>query len=388
MRDSFLVQNGYISAEILEILEQTWVSVPNWKWIALVLLFTVAFCLRYLIRVGLGKIRRALRGRQESNSFFHFLFNLELEIPLAWIVVSLLLLTGIDSLALSPTLDKYLKILVQLVLAFHIIVLAYKSVEALRQLFNHISIGTGTGLESQLVPFAIRALQILVVILGVLMTLQNFGVNVVSVLAGLGLGGLALALAAQDTAANVFGSITILFDRPFKIGDFIKVGNTEGTVESIGFRSTRIRTFYNSLVSIPNSVVAKDLIDNMQSRTRRRTVQTLGLLYETPPEKIQAFTDRIQSFLTSHPKVDREAVQVGFVNFNSASLDITVTFHLPKIETRVEELQATQEILLGFLKIAEEVGVEYAYPTQTLYINKVNSKEESATSNQAADRQI
>ncbi|MBX3040745.1 MAG: mechanosensitive ion channel [Bdellovibrionaceae bacterium] len=373
MQSSFLVTEGFLTAEMAHLLETTWIAVPNWKWTALAALIALGLVLLPVLRLIFGRFRRVMHGRQDPQGFFKYFFSLPLERPWSRILVALIWLAGLDNLELTPNLNKYLQLAVHLMLAINLIILVHRSITAVGLLFERISRRTGTGLDQQLIPFAVRSLQVLVVVLGFLITLQNLGVNVVSILAGLGLGGLALALAAQDTAANVFGSITILFDRPFKIGDSIRIGNTEGVVEAIGFRSTRIRTPYNSLISIPNSIVAKEQVDNMEVRPRRRIRQTLGLLYETPPAKVHEFTARIRQILLENKHVDPKSVLVAFNHFNAASLDVLVNFHLPEVRTQELELEITQDLFCRFLEAAATLGVEYAYPTQTVYLKRDGS---------------
>jgi MscS family membrane protein len=197
--------------------------------------------------------------------------------------------------------------------------------------------------------------------------MQSFGINVMSLLAGLGLGGLALALAAQDTAANLFGSITILLDTPFKVGDWIKVGDTEGTVEEVGFRSTRIRTFYQSLITVPNSTIAKEKIDNMGSRPLRRIRHVLGLSYETSPEQIKSFCEQIKSLIQEHPLSDKNTYSVYLTAYSASSLDVTINFFINAPNGDIE-LSTQQEFLLNFWNLAQELKINYAFPTQTLYI--------------------
>src|SRR5690606_2130508 len=142
---------------------------------------------------------------------------------------------------------------------------------------------------------------IFVVVVGALVGAQNLGIEVFSVLAGLGIGGLAVALAARDSLANFFGSIMIMVDRPFRVGHWIISKGEEGIVEDIGFRSTKIRTFYNSVVSIPNSELAIAPVDNMGLRRFRRVRTTIGVTYDTPPEKIEAFLEGIKNIIKANP---------------------------------------------------------------------------------------
>lgn len=358
---------GLISQDMMNLLNVTWLAIPNWKWLALLTLAVLSFFLRFAFQYVLKKVKK-LVFHEKPRTFLGYLLRLDIEIPLSWIVVAMLWLAAIDGLALSPGLDKYLSIFTRVILAINVIRLLYIAVDAMGSVFGDLARKTENTLDDQLVPFANKTLKVLVVVLGVLISLQNFGLNVMSLLAGLGLGGLALALAAQDTAANLFGSITILFDGPFKVGDWVKISDVEGNVEEIGFRSTRIRTFYNSLVTIPNATVAKEKIDNMGARPRRRVRQILGLLYETPPEKINVFCDTVRYMLTQEPKVDPSAIAVNFNNFNAASLDVQLVFHLVGIADALEEQQLTQKIFCEVLDIATKVGVEFAYPTQTLYL--------------------
>ncbi len=251
-------------------------------------------------------------------------------------------------------------------MAIWVIRLLYYAVDGLTAVFAQLALKTESTYDDQLVPFASKTLKVLVVVLGFLIVVQSFGLNVMSLLAGLGLGGLALALAAPDTAANLFGSITILFDNPFKIGDWVKVKDMEGTVEEIGFRSTRIRTFYNSLITIPNAMMAKETIDNMGVRPFRRIRQVLGVTYETESEKIEQFCEQIRYLLKQHSKVNPETVIVYFNNCNASSLDILVNFHL-QVFTGPEELETQQQIFLEILKLAAKMKVDFAYPTQTVY---------------------
>ena len=144
-----------------------------------------------------------------------------------------------------------------------------------------------------------------VIIIGALLLIQSLGYNITSVLAGLGIGGVAVALAAKDTISNFFGSIVILIDRPFEIGDWIHFDGTEGTVDSVGFRSTQIKTFYDSIISIPNFILANAQIDNLGKRQHRRTRFTLGVTYSTDPKKIEAFVEGIKKIILNHEKTKK-----------------------------------------------------------------------------------
>jgi MscS family membrane protein len=306
------------------------------------------------------------------NSFLAFLSREQIERPFAWLIVLSLWFEFGDVISLSGKFNTYYINILRGLFAFqtmHILFLLVDAGKASLQLAAEKTQGTW---DDQLVPFASKAIKTLIAVLGVLIVLQSSGLNVMSLLAGLGLGGLALALAAQDTAANLFGSITILADHPFKVGDWIKIANNEGTVEEIGFRSTRIRTFYNSVITIPNAMMAKEIIDNMGVRPLRRIRQVLGLTYETPPQKIEEFCEQIHYLLKQNSIVDPNSIIVNFMNFNSSSLDVLVNFHV-NVATGSEELKFQQEIFFEIMKIASNLRVEFAYPTQMVHYKNLPS---------------
>ncbi|WP_413580849.1 mechanosensitive ion channel family protein [Bdellovibrio sp. HCB288] len=355
------------SLEVAMFLKKTYIIMPTWKWVIL----TLGICLAFVIRPGLQWLLKLLKehnpiAKRYAKSFSNYLFRFEIERPLAWILIILLLFALDDALELTGKFVTYYEYLLKGFMGFHIIRIVYYMVDAMGYVFADIAAKTESKMDDNLVPFATKAIKFLVVILGFLMILQSFGLNVMSLMAGLGLGGLALALAAQDTAANLFGSITILFDTPFQVGDWVKVKDMEGTVEEVGFRSTRIRTFYNSVITVPNAMMAKETIDNMGVRPFRRVRQIIGIAYETPPEKIKEFCDRVRYCIKQDNTVNPETVVVNFNGYADSQLNILVQFHL-QVFTGPEEMTQQQFIFIEILKIAKELGVEFAYPTQTVY---------------------
>jgi MscS family membrane protein len=227
---------------------------------------------------------------------------------------------------------------------------------------------TESEFDDQLAPFASRTLKVVVIIVGVLVGLQNFGVNVTALLAGLGIGGVALAFAAQDTVANVFGTITIILDRPFKLGEHIKVGDTEGIIEEVGFRSTRIRTFYNSLVTIPNSVMAKERIDNLSLRNGWiRCRHTLGFTYDATMEQIKQFTEELRYLVMQDPRVDRNRAFINFNSYGESSINVLVNFHF-QVKPDEVIMQIENEYLELIHATAEKHKLSFAFPTRTLVV--------------------
>lgn len=224
-----------------------------------------------------------------------------------------------------------------------------------------------SSIDSQLIRLMLRLLTIVAAIAILVIGADRIGLPAYSVLAGLGVGGLAVALAAQQTLANLLGSLIIMFEKPFAVGHFIKVQGIEGIVENVGFRSTRIRTFYNSLISIPSSQLVNSTVDNMELRDTRQVKTWLNLTYDTPPEKIQAFVAAVRQLLETDPDTGKDVIQVNFHDFGPHSLDVLLNFFL-KAPDRSAELRQRERILLSIVQLAESQGVRFAFPTRTLQI--------------------
>ncbi|NOX30328.1 MAG: mechanosensitive ion channel [Actinobacteria bacterium] len=226
---------------------------------------------------------------------------------------------------------------------------------------------TETMLDDSLVPLLRTSMRLFVTAVGILFVLQNLDVNVSSLVAGLGLGGLAIALAAQDTVRNVLGGATIFADKPFEVGDWVVVDGVEGTVETVGFRSTRVRTFYNSLVSVPNGNLMNAGIDNMGQRRWRRYKTTLGVGYHTTPDQMQAFVEGIRAIIQASPGMRQDYYIVEFHGFGSTSLDVLVYCFMDAADWN-EELRTRHVLNLDIMRLAEALQVDFAFPTQTVHI--------------------
>jgi MscS family membrane protein len=223
-------------------------------------------------------------------------------------------------------------------------------------------------LDGQLIRLGVRLFGAVIAVVCLIKGADEIGFPAYSVLAGLGIGGLAIALAAKDSLANLLGSMLILFEKPFRVGDYIRLSGTEGTVEDVGFRSTRIRTLDNSLVSIPNDSVINTTVENLSLRPKRRQRFTLGVIYETPRATLEAFVEGIRTVILDHGETEKDNIQVSFYNLAESSLDILVIFHL-LVADYPSELRGRHEILAGIMDLAERMGVSFAFPTRTLLID-------------------
>src|ERR1700712_949530 len=177
-------------------------------------------------------------------------------------------------------------------------------------------------------PWIKKTLVVVFVTFGVLMVAQSLGADVKAFLAGLGIGGLAFALAAQDTIANLFGSIVVAIDQPFKVGEAVKIGSNEGTVEDIGLRSTKLRTPSRNLIIIPNKTVAAEAIINNSRFVGRRVEQVIGLTYDTSAEQMESIVTEIRRIITAEGEIDPTSILVFFRDFNASSLDIWFAYNV------------------------------------------------------------
>ena len=205
-------------------------------------------------------------------------------------------------------------------------------------------------------------------LIGVIVLLSELGVPVTSLLAGLGLGGLEVALAAQKTVENLIGAISIGADQPFMEGDFVKIEDFVATVERVGLRSTRFRTLDRTLITIPNGKLAEMRIESYTARDRYRFATTLALVYETRAEQLQQVLERATALLKAQPNVWPEGIGVRLVKLSASSLDIEIGawFAVPNFD---EFQDRRQEVLMGILRIVEEAGTALAYPTQMLRVS-------------------
>ena len=257
-----------------------------------------------------------------------------------------------------------------LLISFIMLYFVFKIIDIIAYYLYKEAKKTESALDDQLVPLLVKSLRILVTTLGILFILQNFGYNITSLIAGLGLGGLAFALAAQNTVSNLFGSITIFSDKPFQLGDWIQVGDIEGTVEDVGFRTTRVRRFDQALVTVPNSQFINTGVINYSAMKKRRISFNLALTYGTSAGKINEVVSGIKRIIEENEKFDHSYYIVRFTEFGVYSLNIFI-YCFASTTDWAESLRIKEEFNLKIMQLLEEVGVEIAFPSQTMYLNSI-----------------
>ncbi len=339
----------------------------GWQWVVLVALLPIGWLIKILasavtalvlgawLRHRKLKVDRDVRRRAFRTT--------------GAVVTALFWLYAVKEMQLSEEALGVLLPATKLILTLTTVWVGYRLVDILG---GHIAANSDlqlTRFDDVLIPMLQKILRFLVLVVVAVFALEWMGHEWTTLLGALGIGGLALAFAAQDTLGNFFGSIAVLFDRPFGIGDWVVIGDVEGTVERVGFRSTRIRTFYNSMITVPNSKLAVTSVDNYGARRYRRAKILLSLTYSTPPERIDAFCEGIRELIRLHPYTRKDYYHVYFNKFGASSLDVLLYafFEVPDWST---ELRERHKLFIDILRLAERLGVEFAFPTQTIWMER------------------
>ena len=274
---------------------------------------------------------------------------------------------------LAPENEVGLKMLINkgfsLIYVYSIFWIFLKVIDFIGLILNKRAEATENKMDDQLIPFIVEIAKIITYIFALVIVMGNvFEVDITALAAGLGIGGIALAMASKESLENLLGSFTIFFDQPFTVGDTVTVGTVTGTVEKVGFRSTRIRTFDKSLVTVPNKKMIDAELDNLGMRPVRRVKFNIGLTYETAPEQIKAIVTDIQAMINQHPKTNQEG-KVRFQEFGSSSLDILVMYFVdsPKWNDLID---VKEDVNYKIMEIVKKHNSDFAFPSTTVYLQK------------------
>ncbi|MDX1751866.1 MAG: mechanosensitive ion channel [Salinimicrobium sediminis] len=344
-----------------------WGGVPIGQWLVMIILAVLAYTLAWFTITLLLYLIPLVwkRARTEPTQGILIAFALPLKLYLA---VGLFVVATRE-LGLSIILRQRISGISIMVGLVAFLILLWKLSEFIGAFTQRRMSSRGNISGVSVVLFLKRAARIAIIVFGVIAILGAFGVDVTTGLAALGIGGLALALGAQKTIENFVGSVTLITDQPIRVGDFCKVGNTTGTIEKIGMRSTRIRTLNRTLVTIPNGAFSSSEIENYAHRDKFLFNPTIGLRYETTPDQIRYLLVELRAILYAHPMVTSDTARVRFTNLGADSLSLEIFTYI-KVATFDDFLEVKEDLLLRIMDIVGESGSGFAFPSQTIYFGK------------------
>lgn len=347
--------------------QDTFLGIEVEQYIGIGVLIAIVLLWQLLITRGLAFILRR-RIKDPDTQAFWDRERRRLSLPILWLGIAAMILVGFPVLDFDPDIENVAESIGSLIGAAALVLLGFRGIDIFSEVLAQRAAQTETKMDDQLVPVIRTSLRVAVTAIGVLFVLSNLDVNIASLIAGVGLLGLAVALAAQDTVKNFLGGVAIFADKPFQIGDWIVINDVEGTVEEVGLRSTRVRTFYNSVVTVPNYTFTDNDVDNMGARSWRRYSTTLGLSYATTPEQMQAFVEGVRAIIRANPGMRKDYYIVEFKEFGPSSLDVMLYSFIAARDWN-EEMRVRHVLNLDIIRLAQRLQVEFAYPTQTLHID-------------------
>jgi MscS family membrane protein len=351
-------------------------TVQDYLWVVGSLLFGVIL-VRFIAHRISNTLFRLIAGKTIGVNK-NELYNL-LEKPLKWLIMLIILYVCTSHLDypqewnLAPKEGFGLRMFLhRSFIAFLIIVITWAALKIIKFLGIILMAKaelTESKSDDQIIPFLMEIIKVVAVTLGTFIFMGSvFKVDVGALIAGLGIGGLALALAAKESLENLLASFVIFFDKPFVIGDLVTVNGVTGSIEKIGFRSTRIRTLEKSYLTLPNRLMIDNVLDNLSLRTFRRVSFKIGVLYGTSEEQLKQIVEEIQKFIDNHPHTNQDG-EIHFIEFGASSLDIMVLYYIDTMDWSVF-LKIKEEINFEIMRIVQAHGADFAFPTQTIHLEK------------------
>ncbi|MBN1826485.1 MAG: mechanosensitive ion channel family protein [Candidatus Eisenbacteria bacterium] len=316
---------------------------------------------------------RKLADRTRTDIDDHLIQAVERPVGALIILVGFRVAFAVLRLPSEPLdVQRFLRVLIIVLITLDVTWLFIRLTDVLTLFLAKMTQKTESTLDDQLVPLIRKTVKVVFAILAFVVVVQNLGYQVTGLLAGLGIGGLAFALAAQTTLSNLFGSVTIILDRPFRVGELVSGDGFLGVIEEIGLRSTRVRTLDKTMVTVPNAKLADMTVDNLTQRSRRRVRFTLGVTYETDADRMERALERIRAVLEAREDAEPGSIVVRFAGFGDSSLDILVQFLSIRTDW-AEYLTVRQEVNLAIMRELEALGLEVAFPTRTVYFRQEDS---------------
>ncbi|WLR51998.1 mechanosensitive ion channel family protein [Bacillus tianshenii] len=337
------------------------------QWLVPVLIFLGFLLLRKIFTKYIFKLILRMAKKVNSDILTHVFTAFESPLRSLFVILGIYI-----SMQYVPALNPYEETIMKFIRSGYVILIAwglYNLSSASSLFFWELNERFKIKIDQILVPFLSKTLRFIIIAITISIIAQEFNYDVNGFVAGLGLGGLAFALAAKDALSNLFGGIVIITEKPFSINDWIKTPSVEGTVEDITFRSTKIRTFAQAVVTVPNATLANEPIMNWSMMGKRQITFNLGVTYHTSKDQMQRVVSEIEAMLKAHDGVHPETIFVKFDTYNDSSLDIFLYF-FTNTTAWEEFLNVKQDINFRIMEILEQEGVQVAFPSRTLYVEK------------------
>ncbi len=354
--------------ELQEFLTYSFLGNPVKSWLSALGIFILFLIIRFkVVSLLIGMMRR-LTSKTSTTVDDNMLKVVEH--PFRWGVILVGLYFSLSVFHISESTAETISHLLRSFIIVLAVWIAYSIIAVFSESLQKLSRHFKSELSESLIKLVISILKAFIIALGAITIFQEWGFNVNGFLASLGLVGMALALAAKDTAANFFGSLMIFTDRPFKIGDWIKTPDVEGTIEEVGIRSTKVRTFAQALVTVPNANLANKAILNWSRMGKRRIKMTIGLTYSTTSQQMKDILDTIRTMLHNDNDVHPDTIHIYFTDFQDSSLGILCYF-FTKTTNWGEYMQVRERLNLEIMRIVETHGASFAFPSQSLYVESL-----------------
>ena len=342
-------------------------ALENWQWVGLAVLAVGGLLLGLALKALLLRVIGWLGSN--AGPEFHDDMIRQFSWPLRLFLVGGVWIVGVQRLGLPGNWFQVLGTASLLLVAIGGTLFLHNVIRLMGiTVRRRAEAGPGIRIDDVFSTLGAGLLRFLVIILGIIVIADILGLPYEGVIASIGISGLALAIAARETVANFFGAATLLADRPFRKGDFIDVAGQMGTVEMVGLRSTQIRNLDDSIVVYPNGKLADATITNLGRRRQRRVLLEIGVTYDTPAAKLDAFTDRLRETFRARPNAVDEPLYIGVQKFGASSIDIMLWGYLT-VDTYGQQVQAQHALVLDIVRLAEDMGVAFAFPTRTVHVH-------------------
>ncbi len=308
------------------------------------------------------------KARKKTENFFTILLD-GLAGPMSFLVVFTGFYFSLLLLDLHGAVNLVALNIIQILLTFTVIRVLFVVIDDVAIQMGSMADETESQLDDQLIPVLRKLAKVAITAIGIVFFMQLKNYPVSGIIAGLGIGGLAFAFAAQDSIAGIFASVALFLDRPFMVGDFVQVGDVSGTIEEVGLRSTRIRTVAKTLVTIPNKEIVDSTIDNLSKRPMRQCTITIGVTYDATAAKMQELVADLRKMLEEDDMAEHNGANVHFTTFGDSSLNVKMLFFIRTTDYS-KFLQSRQNINLKIMQVVEKLGLEFAFPSTTVYLEK------------------